>query len=52
MTLDGYLPDPNEELLQWVKTDSQGFPFWHEKMCIRDRATVSCTGSVKAEILC
>lgn len=31
MTLDGYLPDPNEELLQWVKTDSQGFPFWHER---------------------
>ena len=28
--LDGYLPDPNEELLQWVKTDSQGFPFWQE----------------------
>jgi hypothetical protein len=31
VTLDGYLPDPNEELLQWVKTDSQGFPFWHER---------------------
>lgn len=29
--MDGYLPDPNEELLQWVKTDSQGFPFWHER---------------------
>ena len=31
VTLDGYLPDPNEEFLKWVKTDSQGFPFWHER---------------------
>lgn len=31
VTLDGYLPDKDEELLQWVRTDRQGFPFWHER---------------------
>lgn len=31
VTLDGYLPDRDEKLLQWVRTDRQGFPFWHER---------------------
>lgn len=31
VTLDGYLPDKDEELLQWVRTERQGFPFWHER---------------------
>lgn len=31
VTLDGFLPDKDEELLQWVRTDRQGFSFWHER---------------------
>lgn len=31
VTLDGYLSGEDEELLQWVRTDRQGFPFWHER---------------------
>ncbi|MDC1767421.1 MULTISPECIES: hypothetical protein [Bacteroides] len=31
VTLDGYLPDKDEKLLQWVRTDQQGFPCWHER---------------------
>lgn len=29
MTLDGFLPEKEEKLLRWLKTDKQGFPFWH-----------------------
>lgn len=31
MTLDGFLPEEDEELLQWVNTDKRGFPYWHER---------------------
>ena len=31
MTLDGFLPDENDPLIQWVKTDRNGFPYWHEQ---------------------
>lgn len=31
MTLDGFLPEKNENLIQWVKTDRKGFPHWKEK---------------------
>lgn len=31
MTLDGFLSDKDDELLQWVRTDRQGFPFWYER---------------------
>ena len=30
ITIDGFLPESNNLLLQWVKTDSNGFPYWHE----------------------
>ena len=31
MTLDGFLPDGNDPLMQWVKTSRHGFPYWHER---------------------
>lgn len=31
MTLDGFLPEKDEKLLQWVQTDKRGFPYWHER---------------------
>lgn len=31
MTLDGFLPEDNEKLMQWVKTDKRGFPRWKEE---------------------
>lgn len=31
MTLDGYLPEDNENLMQWVKTDKKGFSLWKEE---------------------
>lgn len=31
MTLDGFLPEKDEKLLLWLKTDKRGFPFWHER---------------------
>ena len=30
VTIDGFLPKPDNQLMQWVKTDSNGFPYWHE----------------------
>ena len=30
ITIDGFLPEPNNQLMQWVRTDSSGFPYWHE----------------------
>lgn len=30
-TLDGFLPENNEDLMQWVKTDKRGFPHWRAK---------------------
>lgn len=32
MTMDGFLPREDEELMKWVKTDQRyGFPYWLEK---------------------
>lgn len=31
MTLDGFLPEENDKLMQWVKTDKKGFPRWKEE---------------------
>lgn len=31
VTLDGFLPEDNENLMQWVKTDKRGFSRWKEK---------------------
>lgn len=31
MTLDGFLPEKDEKLLQWVQTDKCGFLYWHER---------------------
>ncbi|WP_199851480.1 hypothetical protein [Parabacteroides pacaensis] len=31
ITLDGFLPGQDEELLVWVQTDKHGFPYWHER---------------------
>lgn len=31
ITLDGFLPEDNENLMQWVKTDKKGFPRWKEE---------------------
>ena len=35
MTLDGYLPDGNNPLMQWVKTSRHGFPYWQERSSFR-----------------
>lgn len=31
VTLDGFLPDKNEELMEWLSTDRNGFPYWEER---------------------
>ena len=31
VTLDGFLPDKNEELMDWLRTDRNGFPYWEER---------------------
>lgn len=31
ITLDGFLPEENEVLMQWIKNDSRGFPFWRNR---------------------
>lgn len=31
VTLDGFLPDKNEELMEWLRTDRNGFPYWEER---------------------
>ena len=31
MTLDGFLPEENEKMMQWVKTNKNGFPRWKEE---------------------
>lgn len=31
ITVDGFLPGQEEELLVWVQTDKRGFPYWHER---------------------
>lgn len=31
VTLDGFLPDKNEELMEWLGTDRNGFPYWKER---------------------
>lgn len=30
MTIDGFLPEADEILMQWVMNDAKGFPYWHE----------------------
>ena len=30
MTIDGFLPEADSPLMQWLKTDGKGFPYWHE----------------------
>ncbi len=30
-TIDGFLPETDNELMQWVKTNAQGFPYWRER---------------------
>ena len=35
MTLDGFLPKADENLMQWVLNDSKGFPYWHERSIYR-----------------
>ena len=31
ITLDGFLPEDSENLMQWVKTDKKGFSRWKEE---------------------
>ena len=30
MTLDGNIPSEGEPLMEWVKSDRMGFPYWRE----------------------
>lgn len=30
MTIDGFLPEADEILMQWVMNNVKGFPYWHE----------------------
>lgn len=32
VTLDGFLPDKNEILMEWLRTDRNGFPYWEERL--------------------
>ena len=35
MTMDGFLPKADENLMQWVMNDTKGFPYWHERSVYR-----------------
>lgn len=35
MTMDGYLPTADDNLMQWVMDDAKGFPYWHERSIYR-----------------
>ena len=35
MTMDGFLPKADENLMQWVMNDAKGFPYWHERSIYR-----------------
>ena len=35
MTMDGFLPKADENLMQWVMNDAKGFPYWHEHSIYR-----------------
>ena len=35
MTLDGFLPKADENLMRWVMNDDKGFPYWHERSIYR-----------------
>ena len=35
MTIDGYLPTADNNLMQWVTSDAKGFPYWHERSIYR-----------------
>ena len=35
MTIDGYLPTADNNLMQWVASDAKGFPYWHERSIYR-----------------
>lgn len=63
VTLDGFLPDKNEELMDWLRTDRNGFPYWEERatfnmyphygmldlMDAKDRHGKDCTFFMKVE---
>ena len=31
MTLNGFLPETADTLMSWIRTDKQGFPYWHNR---------------------
>lgn len=35
VTMDGFLPTADENLMQWVMNDAKGFPYWHEHSIYR-----------------
>ena len=35
VTMDGFLPIADENLMQWVMNDAKGFPYWHERSIYR-----------------
>ena len=35
VTMDGFLPKADENLMQWVMNDTKGFPYWHERSIYR-----------------
>ena len=35
VTMDGFLPKADENLMQWVMNDAKGFPYWHEHSIYR-----------------
>ena len=63
VTLDGFLPDKNEELMNWLRTNRNGFPYWEERatfnmyphygmldlMDVKDRHNKNCTFFMKVE---
>ena len=63
VTLDGFLPDKNEELMEWLRTDRNGFPYWEERatfnmyphygmldlMAAKERRDNNCTFFMKVQ---
>lgn len=31
ITLNGFLPETADTLMSWIRTDKQGFPYWHNR---------------------
>lgn len=65
VTMNGFLPNESEELMQWIRTDKQGFSYWEKEatfniyphytimdmMAAKQRHNEDCTYFMKIDTL-